>query len=118
MGAFIRTKTCTIANGESLSGAVYVGGEHSLVGITYPAAWTAAGISFQVSFDGVTYQNLRDDAGNEVTKTVTAGQFRELDASEFKTAIYLKVRSGTAALAVAQLAARTITLHTRRYLAQ
>jgi len=120
MGAYTRQSTALIDISESstLSLPVFIGGEFSLVGIQYPAAWTAAVISFLVSFDGITYQNLLDDAGAEISKTVTAAQFRELDSSEFKTAIYLKIRSGTAALPVQQAADRAIVLFQRRYAAR
>ena len=40
--------SATIANGASLSGAVYVGNRR-LIGIQMPAAWTAAVLTFQVS---------------------------------------------------------------------
>jgi hypothetical protein len=118
MSAYTRAITATIAINTSLSAAVFIGGEFSLVGILYPAAWTAAGLSFQVSFDGVTYHVLRDDAGTEITKGVTAGQFRYLDPTEFMSAIYLKLQSGTSGTPVNQLAARTLTLYTRRYAAR
>jgi len=118
MSALVREITATIAINTSLSPAVYIGGEFNLIGIRYPAAWTAAGLSFQVSLDNVTYDVLRDDGGNEITKTVTAGQFREFDSAEFKTAIWLKVQSGTSAVPVNQLAARTITIYVRRYIAR
>lgn len=118
MGAYYRTAPCLIDISESTSVSlpVYIGGEFSLVGIKYPADWTAAAITFLVSFDGVTYDSLLDDAGTEISKTVTVAQYRELDSSEFKSAIYLKIRSGVAALAVAQAADREFTLFERRYM--
>jgi len=116
MSVYTDELIATIAASASLSSAVHIGGRWTLVGVKYPAAWTAAVLSFQVSFDGVNFFNLLDDAGSELTKTVAVSEFRELDASEFKTAIFLKVRSGTAASPVVQAAARTISLCKRRYL--
>lgn len=116
MGLFTDQLTATISSSGSVSSACQIGGRWSLVAIKYPAAWTAAVVTFLVSFDGSTWENLLDDAGNEVTKTVTAGEFRELDSSEFKTAIHIKVRSGTAATPVVQQAERAISLYKRRYL--
>jgi len=118
MSSVIHEITATIALNGNLSAAVYIGGEFSLIGVLYPAAWTAAGMSFQVSFDGVTYHVLRDDSGTEITKTVNAGEYRELDSSEFKSAIYLKIQSGTSGAPVAQLAARSIRFYARRYIAR
>jgi hypothetical protein len=119
MGAFQKTLTCTIdvSADNDLSDGVYIGPLFSLVGIRPPAAWDAAGVAFQVSWDGVTYDILRDDAGTEITKTVVAGQPRELDSSEFKTAIWIKVRSGTSGSPVTQTADRVFTLYARKYLA-
>lgn len=117
--SFIHQNNAVIASGASLSGAVAIGGEFSLIGIEFPAAWDAADMTFQVSLDdGTTWKELLDDAGNAVQKTVTAGQYRELDASEFKSAIRIKVRSGTSSLAVNQTADRTIKLFSRRYVAR
>ncbi|MBM3744170.1 MAG: hypothetical protein FJW34_00060 [Acidobacteria bacterium] len=118
MSSYLHKITATIALGESLSGAVFIGGEFSLIAIEYPAAWDAAGIAFQVSLDGSNWHILRDDAGTELTNTVTAGQFREVDSSQFKSAIWLKIRSGTSSVPVAQTAARTLILHARRYIAR
>lgn len=110
--------TATIAVDGNLSAAVFIGAEFSLIAIKYPAAWDAAGIAFQVSLDGTNWEILRDDAGNELTKTVTAAQFRELDSSEFKSGIWLKIQSGTNSSPVTQTAARSFTLYARRYIAR
>lgn len=121
MGLTIKTLPCLIdiSVSATVSEAVHIGGDYSLVGITYPAAWTSASITFQVSLDGDTWYDLLDDSGNEITKTVTAAQFRELDASEFKTAIWMKIRSGTSGSPVSQLTSdRTFLLHCRRYLSR
>ena len=107
---------CLIASGGSLSAPCSPGGEYSLVGIAFPASWTAADITFQVSFNGVVWHELRDDAGTPIQKTVTAGQYREYDSSEFKSAIYLKIRSGTVDSPVNQTADRTLTVACRRYM--
>ena len=117
---YTRTGTCQIdiSDSTTISDPFYIGGEFSLVGIKYPATWTAASISFLVSFDGVTYENLLSDAGAEVVKTVTAAEYRELDSSEFKSAVWLKIRSGVIATPVAQAADRDFTLYQRRYAAR
>ena len=120
MSTHTRTATCLIdiSADKSVSLPVFIGGEFSLIGIKYPDVWTAAAITFLVSADGVNYANLLDDAGTEVSKTVTASQYRELDSAEFKSAIYLKIRSGTAATPVEQEEDREFTLVQRRYVAR
>lgn len=104
----------TIANGASLSGAVAIG-DHVPVGIAMPAAWTAASLTFQVSADGgTTWLDLYDTAGTEVAYTVAADRYIPLDPSIWIGINMIKVRSGTAAAAVNQGGARTLTLVSRR----
>jgi hypothetical protein len=111
------SKTVTIANGASLSGAATLtGGVTSLVGIQMPAGWTAAAITFQASADGTTYGDVYTAAGTEVTipsVAVAASRYIALDPSDFAGMAFLKLRSGTSAAAVAQGADRIITLIVR-----
>lgn len=99
-----------IANGASLTAALDLKLEH-LVGIQMDAAWTAAALTFQVSFDGTTYGNMVDDAGAEVTVAAAAGVvivFANTD--RWRGVRSLKVRSGTSGVPVNQLANRTLQL--------
>jgi len=108
--------TVTIAINTSLSGATYIG-DGDLVGIMMPAGWTSAGITFQSSYDGVTYQNLWDAAGNEITvssSSAVASQNITIDSDQFDGCVWIKFRSGTGASPVNQAAARTITLLVRK----
>ena len=109
----IANKTATIAKDASLSDAVEIAGYHYM-GIVMPAAWTtSATLTFQVSADGTTYQNLYDDSGAEVTVSGVAASISiSLDALALKLAPwnYIKIRSGTASSAVNQAAARSITV--------
>jgi hypothetical protein len=107
------TTTVTIANGQSLSGAADLKGLGTPVRIDMPAAWTAANLTFQVSADGVTYQDLYDDGGSEVTVTAAAGRSIFLQPAEWAHVRYLKVRSGTAAVPVNQGTDRLLTLVVR-----
>jgi len=87
---------------------------HVLVAIQMPSTWTAADITFQVSLDGVTYNNLYDDEGNEVKLTVAASQVVAIkDPALMWHSGKIKLRSGTAALAVNQNATRALKLATR-----
>lgn len=102
----------TIANGASLAAFVDLDTK-TLVGIHMPAAWDTANLTFQVSEDGVTYDNLYDSAGIEKTITVAASRYISVTPAEWVGVRFLKVRSGTSGTAVNQTAARTIQLITK-----
>jgi hypothetical protein len=111
----ITPQLASIAAGASLSGEVGLGA-FTLVGISMPAVWTTAALTFQTSIDDATWQELYDDAGNEVSITGAAGQF--LILPKYPSYIWrgvnlLKVRSGTSGSPVNQVAAATVTLITR-----
>ena len=111
-------KAVTIANGAAVSSNITLkdGGAHRLAVLT-PAAWTAADIAFQASVDGVTWVQLRTQAGliSRITVVPTAAaallwgpeETRVLGA--FK---YIRLNSVNTAseAAVNQGAARTLTI--------
>jgi len=87
---------------------------HVLVAIQMPSTWTAADLTFQVSLDGVTFNNLYDSTGAEVAIKAAASQVVAIkDPALMWHSGKIKLRSGTAALAVDQTAARAIKLATR-----
>lgn len=108
-----------ILNGQSLSGLIQIGAG-DLVAVEMPAVWTAAAITFQTSSDGVTFQNLFDDAGVEIKLVVAAsqniaiGEGANAKAEHFRGAAYIKIRSGTSAVPVAQAQNSTVTLVVRK----
>lgn len=104
--------TATIANGASLSDAVDLN-TGALFGIVMPSDWTAASLTFQVTFDGTTFVNLYDTAGNEITWTAAVSQYLQ-DAAPAKWfgVRAVKVRSGTSGTPVNQGGARSLTLIT------
>lgn len=114
--------TASIASGASLSGAIDFGNANGspegpalgrLTAILMPATWDAANLTFQVSNDGVNFQNLYDDGGNEVTVTTAQGRNHGLRfdlCRVFRRWRWLKVRSGTSGAAVNQTADRSIVL--------
>jgi hypothetical protein len=105
-----RKVNATIANGESLSGALDLGAAR-LVAIAMPASWTAAGLTFQCSSDNSTFYNAYDETGLEVTWTAAASTYiQALYPTRWLGCRYLKVRSGTSGSAVAQGAARTLVV--------
>lgn len=105
--------TATIAESGNLSGEVDIEGL-ILVGISMPAAWTAAAITFQGSpDDGSTYQNVYDLAGEKTisSSVAIASAMIIFGPSEFiGIGRKLKIRSGTSGTPVSQVAARTLTL--------
>ena len=98
----------SIGNGASLSDAVRLSGS-TPTEIVMPGAWTAAGITFQISHDGTTYQDMYR-SGAEVAVTVDAAQNVRLDPGDFIGINYIKLRSGTSGTPVNQGAARTINV--------
>lgn len=98
-----------IAQSASLSGAIELPSA-TLLGLIMPSAWSAADITYQGSNDGSTWYDLHSDTAGEVTSSVTAGKLVSVYPEDFIACRWLRLRSGTSAAAVAQAAARTITL--------
>lgn len=107
--------TVTIAAGASLSEAISLEGT-VLLSITMPAAWTAAALTVEVSHDGTTYHGLvYDDLGIQVNVVASpvAGATHEFSAAGMLPFLFARIRSGTTASPVNQVAARTLTFVTR-----
>jgi hypothetical protein len=105
----------TIANGTSLSPAIAIGAK-GFCGIVMPAAWTAAPITFQVSSDGTTWNELFDMAGNPVmvaSASAAAGQTAMVDRDLLRGAVLFKLRSGTVGSPVNQAADRVLGILVR-----
>jgi hypothetical protein len=106
-----QSQSVLIASGSSLSASVDFGSSKSLVGVGMSAAWTTAGLTFQVSVDGgVTWLEFYDGGGDELLLTVSASQYVRVDPSTFLGVSKMKVRSGTSSVPVNQVADRTLTL--------
>lgn len=108
------TASVTIASGNSLSGAISLS-TALLSAVVMPAAWTSANLTFQASIDGgVTFNNVFDDAGNELTMTAAANRYIILaNISQwigFGPNTQIKIRSGTSGSPVTQGADRVIML--------
>lgn len=108
--------TLTIAIGESVSDRLLIPEGTTGVVIHMPAAWTAANLTFQGSDDDSTYRNVYTDSGQEVTVTAAASRaiVADLHLPSLTSFQYLKFRSGTAAVAVAQAASRAIIVSMKR----
>ena len=100
-----------IAAAASLSEAVDL--EYTtLVAVIMPSAWTAADLTFQVSYNNVTFVDLYDAIGAEVALVVDASRCVSIPAisNTVPPVRYLKVRSGPSVAPVTQAAARVIAL--------
>lgn len=105
----IETISATIANGTSLSAQVNLGAK-TLVGISMPATWSAAALSFQVSVDGGTTWLEMQTISAAVSVTAAADQYIALDPATWRGVNAIKVRSGTSGVPVNQAADRVIGL--------
>ncbi len=83
------------------------------VRIIMPATWVAAVLTVQTSIDGVTFNDLYDEYGQEVSLTVGANRSIRLLPSEWAGVRYFKLRSGTSAVPVNQTADRVLTVVVR-----
>lgn len=76
-----------------------------IVRIYTPSAWTGSNITFQLSFDGVTWANLLNRSGAEIIAAVKPNSVIILTEYTQQVA-HIKIRSGTAAEPVVQAARR------------
>lgn len=97
-----------ILNGQSLSSAGSIG-HGDFVGIDMPELWTPADLTFQGSFDGVTFQDVYNADGSLYTVKASAARFIVL-AARFAATPWIKIRSGTAVAPVNQVEAPIATL--------
>jgi len=82
-----------------------------LAAIITPAAWTSADLTFQASHDNTNFYNCYiSSADTEVTIQADTSRFITVPAGTLSGASFVKVRSGTAASAVNQGAARNVVL--------
>src|SRR5690242_19694846 len=89
------TAQATIASGGSLSPSIDLSDARP-VRIVMPSGWDAANLTLQTSLDNVTFNNVYDEFGSEVTIVAAASRAIILDpAKYFALGRYLKLRSGT-----------------------
>ena len=99
----------TIPNGGSLSPAADLRG-YVPYGIQMPSAWTAAGLSFQVSDDGTNFADLYDDTAEYTLATGASRAIGFPGGNVFTGWKYIKVRSGTSGTPVNQGADRAVKI--------
>jgi len=99
----------SIANGASSSADIDLGVAR-LNRIDMPAAWTAANLTFLTSSDNITWRDLYDKAGVEYSAVAAASRSIIVPLDDMLSVRYLRIRSGTSAVPVIQLALRTLIL--------
>lgn len=98
----------TILSGATVSDAIDLIGRGCLV-IYLPATFTGATITFQGSYDNVTFLALYNTSNTQMSMTVTQNRAYVLSPEDLVGIRYLKLVSGSA-----EGADRTITLVTRQ----
>jgi hypothetical protein len=108
----------TIIKGESLSdGLDCTAGD--LLRLTMPIDWTPAPLTFQISTDGGTYNDVYRLDGFEVTLPVIVPRSAIIVPADVGKAIaWIKFRSGTAANPVPQDADRTFAVAINTYISK
>lgn len=109
-----RVIEATIASGASISSVIDLGMQRAFI-VDMPAIWTAANLTFLLSFDGgATWKPFYDENGNEIVVIAAAAESIHLgDAQQWAAIWKMKIRSGTTATPVAQAAARTLKIISR-----
>ncbi len=102
-----------IAAGQSVSGGQDLQ-RQTLVGIYVPSGWTSASLTLQASPDGTNWSDIKTFAGDEYEIVAGTGAcYVPLVQIELQGVAWIRVRSGTAAVPVNQVAERDITLVAR-----
>jgi hypothetical protein len=111
-------ETVTVLAAASVSEGVPTAGR-ALVGVSMPAAWTAANLGFSVSLDGINWQVATDNGGNLEKAVVSGGKaiaFPSADALKFPFLRILSTNTNGDGSAVVQAADRVLTLLFARFL--
>lgn len=106
----LSTVVATIPVSSSLSQAITLENNQRLARIIIPDNWTSALMTLQTSIDGVTWRDLYDSYGTEVTITPVIGADHALPLSDFSAIQMFRIRSGISAAPVNQVEEVDITL--------
>ena len=90
----VQTTTVTLLSGQTVSPAVDLFG-CSLCGLIFPAAFTGATVTFQVSPDNVTYYALNDSANAAISLTVTVSKAYSFSNTVFRGFRFIKIVSAS-----------------------
>lgn len=115
-------QNATIAQGDSISTPIYVGND-MVVAITVPSTWVDnTPLTFRASIDGVTYLDMYDGAGNEIS-VVPNPVSGSSDLQGYSlvvpqgmiSGLWLQIRSGPGALPVNQSDGATLAVTVRKF---
>jgi hypothetical protein len=113
----LKTLPLTIPAGHTMSSGVDCSGSTRILRIVMPPDWTAAPLTFQVSIDGVTYNNLHlsADVGDFTTypatiPVVVPGTVVTMPPSSGYGIAWLRFRSGTFTTQIKQDVDRTFQI--------
>lgn len=101
--------TATIAPGQFLSGAVDCSAGR-ITQINTPGAWDPANITFQISPNGVAYQDLYVASGEELMLTCRPSRGIVVRPDNWPAARFMKLRSGSSANPVVQTGSRVFEI--------
>lgn len=108
------TQPVVISSGQSLSASVKLDPGQTIVGIALPSGWTTANLTFQTCLDisvaSPVWRNVYTPAGVEYAVGADVDRHVVIPPTDLMGITHLKVRSGTAAAGVNQIADRTIVL--------
>lgn len=103
----------TILNGQSQSTVLDIT-DRVILAVELPATWTAANITLLASQTaGGTFLPVKNQDGTDLTITAAAAQVNVISALLTQGLRYVKLRSGTPAAPVVQLADRVINVATQ-----
>lgn len=106
---YVKNVEVTIASGQTVSTSASLFLNGGIAGaILTPAALTGTALTFQVSYDNVTFTPLYATGGTAVSYTVGTSRAIPLDPAVFGSFPYLKLVSGSA-----EGADRTLTILVR-----
>lgn len=111
-GSNAQQQLATIAINAALSNVVDLA-SGTLTGISMPAAWTAASITFDVSNDGINFGALFYQGVEYELSEAGASRRITVDPVALMPWRYIKVRSGKSGAVVNQVAQAVITLWTK-----
>jgi len=94
-----------IEAGQSLSNGIDCSAG-TIVRLTTPRNWDLANLSFQVSNDGITYNDLYLPTTGEVIIPCGPARALNIDPTRWPSAVFLKVRSGSSKEPIVQSAQR------------
>lgn len=112
-GTMVFMIECTFAAGTSMSTAIDMT-QPTLLGfnplaIFLPSAWTTAHLSFQASWDGITFADFHTLSGAlATTATRVASDVTSIDGYPLRGIPFFRIRSGLTNNPVNQVAARTV----------